>query len=55
MTQGKYGYLVHASPGAFGRGTPEMAWISEDLPELCEPIRAIIGRGMSLPSLSVVR
>jgi hypothetical protein len=47
-------HLVHASPGAFGSGTPEMAWMRDDLPELCEPIMAMIGRSMSRSSLLVV-
>jgi len=47
----KDAYLVHASPGAFGSGTPEVAWIRDDFPELCEPITAMMGSGMSWSSL----
>lgn len=52
--KGKDAYLVHASPGAFGSGTPEMAWRRDDFPELCEPTTVIIGSSMSLSSLLVV-
>ena len=52
--KGKDAYLVHASPGAFGSGTPEVAWIRDDFPELCEPITAMMGRSMSWSSLLVV-
>ena len=51
--KGNDAYLVHASPGAFGSGTPEVAWIRDDFPELCEPITAMIGRSMSWSSLLV--
>ena len=51
--QGKDAYLVHASPGAFGSGTPEVAWMRDDFPELCEPRTAMIGRSMSWSSLLV--
>jgi hypothetical protein len=50
----KDAYLVHASPGAFGSGTPEVAWIRDDFPELCEPITVMIGRSMSWSRLLVV-
>jgi len=52
--KGMDAYLVHASPGAFGSGTPEVAWMRDDFPELCEPITAMIGRSMSWSNLSVI-
>ena len=45
--------LVHATPGALGSVTPEMAWMSDDFPELCEPMTTMIGRSRSRSSLFV--
>jgi hypothetical protein len=52
-TMEKHVYLVHASPGAFKSGMPEMASIKDDFPELCEPITTMRGRSMSMSNLLV--
>ena len=49
--KGKYDHLVHASPGALGSETPEMAWRVDDFPELCEPLTPMMGRSRSESSL----
>jgi hypothetical protein len=46
-----YAHLVHASPGAFKSGIPEIAWIRDDLPELWEPTTTMLGRSMYRLSL----
>jgi hypothetical protein len=43
-------YLVQV-PAARGRVIPDMDSIREDLPALCEPITAIIGKSISVPTL----
>jgi hypothetical protein len=45
--------LVHASPGAFGSVTPDMAWMRDDFPELCEPMTTTMGRSISTSNLFV--
>ena len=45
--------LVHASPGAFGSVTPDMAWMRDDFPELWEPMTTMIGRSISRSNLFV--
>jgi len=45
--------LVHASPGAFGSVTPDMAWMRDDFPELWEPMTTTMGRSISRSNLFV--
>lgn len=44
--------LVHV-PAERGRVIPEMDSIRDDLPALCEPITAIMGRSMSVCTLDI--
>jgi hypothetical protein len=53
MGQRRVTDLVHATPGALGSVTPEMAWMRDDFPELWEPMTTMMGRSMSRSSLFV--
>jgi len=45
-------YLVHV-PAERGSVIPEIDSIRDDLPALCEPITAIMGRSMSIWTLNI--
>lgn len=47
-------YLVHV-PAERGSVIPEMDSIRDDLPALCEPMTAIMGKSMSICTLTHLR
>ena len=48
--KGRQSYLVQV-PAARGRVMPDMDSIKDDFPALCEPMTAITGRSISVPTL----